>query len=113
MSSFPPSLSCLTLFRHGLDFRLMSEQRIAILDAAHSLNKGDGKSSSAVDDLVLQPIPQFREIVASAVRDACSSGTLVSCKIAVMEVGIISDPAGIKALADIIHSRVLDRIFRS
>ena len=106
----------MSFFRYGLDFRLMSEQRIAILDASHSLF---GSNSSITDSpitdpatssLILRPIPQFREIVAKAVRDARSSGKFASSKIAAIEVGVICDADGVRALSKVIHSQILERL---
>jgi len=101
------------LYRHGIDFRLMSGQGIAILDASHSLfgfSDPNKDVHSDVNKLVLKPIPQFREIVANAVRDAQASGSLALSKVATIEVGVICDAGGVKALTRVIHSRVLESI---
>lgn len=94
----------------------MSEQRIAILDASHSLLEynasgiGSSTKDSATNNLLLQPIPQFREIVAMAVRDARSSGKFVSSKMAAIEVGVICDASGVRALSKVIHAQTLKRL---
>lgn len=94
----------------------MSDQRIAILDASHSLfgpNATDGnamKIDHDLADLVLQPIPQFKEIVDIAVRDALAGGTLNSGKTAAMEVGMVCDAVGVRALTKVVHNQVLERL---
>jgi len=93
----------------------MSEQRIAILDASHSLfgsnsSSTDSTTDSVTSSLILRPIPQFREIVANAVRDARSSGKFASSKIAAIEVGVICDADGVRALSKVIHSQILERL---
>ncbi|KAF9528468.1 mediator complex subunit MED14-domain-containing protein [Crepidotus variabilis] len=102
--------------KHALDFRLMNDQRISVLDASHSLFGSRNLDPNAmridadIDNLVLQPIPQVKEIVAAAVKDALSAGILSSGKTAAMEVGIISDAVGIRALTKVIHAQVLERL---
>jgi len=105
---------------YGLDFRLMSEERIAILDASHSLFGSSSSSttdtsttdSAAKNSLVLQPIPHFREVVAKAVKDARSSSSskFGSSKIAVIEVGVICDAGGVRAISKALHSQILERL---
>jgi mediator of RNA polymerase II transcription subunit 14 len=94
----------------------MSEQRIAILDASHSLfgsnstNADSLAADAATSSLILRPIPQFREIVAQAVRDARSSGKFASSRIAAIEVGVICDAGGVRALSKVIHSQILEHL---
>jgi mediator of RNA polymerase II transcription subunit 14 len=92
----------------------MSEQRIAILDASHSLfgsnSSGSPTTDSATSSLTLRPIPQFREIVAKAVKDARSSGKFASSKMAAIEVGAICDADGVRALSKVIHSQILEHL---
>lgn len=97
--------------RHGLDFRLMTEERIAILDASHSLfGSNYSTDTSTTDSLVLQPIPHFREIVAEAVKEARSSGKFATSKIVAIEVGVICDAGGVHAMSKVIHSQILERL---
>ena len=93
----------------------MSEQRIAILDASHSLfgsdsSITDSSTDLATSSLVLRPIPRFREIVAKAVKDARFSGNSGSSNIAAIEVGVICNADGVRALSNIMHSQILKRL---
>ncbi|CAA7259201.1 unnamed protein product [Cyclocybe aegerita] len=102
--------------RHALDFRLMSGQRIAILDASYSLfdlemsDKAAMKVESTIDGLILQPLPDFRNIVAAAVRDGMNSGRLSKGKIAALEAGVVCNAGGVGYLIQVIHNQVLDRL---
>ncbi|RDB24861.1 Mediator of RNA polymerase II transcription subunit 14 [Hypsizygus marmoreus] len=102
--------------RHALDFRLMSDQRVAILDASHSLfdstasGSFDALSHDKVDDVLgLRPIPRFAEIVMEVVRDAISHGTLQPGKVAVVDVGIVCDTSTVSELGRAIHTKVMQR----
>ncbi|KAF8070340.1 mediator complex subunit MED14-domain-containing protein [Lyophyllum atratum] len=66
--------------RHALDFRLMSDRRVAILDSAYALFDPTAlttplaSSIQTQDTIGLKPIPRFKEIVTGVVRDIVSSG---------------------------------------
>jgi len=101
--------------KHALDFRLMSGQRVAILDASHSLFdvQMPGKTPAkdpVVDGLVLQRIPRFREIVVNTVQEGLTSGKLTMGKIAAIDVGVVCDGAGVGFLTKVIHAQVLEQI---
>ncbi|KAF8972893.1 mediator complex subunit MED14-domain-containing protein [Flammula alnicola] len=101
--------------KHALDFRLMSEQRVAILDASHSLFdvQMPGKAvtrTPAIDDLVLQPIPRMREIVTVAVQNGLASGQLAMGKVAAIDVGVITNASGVGPLTRAIHAQVLEQL---
>ncbi|KAJ3517642.1 hypothetical protein NLJ89_g378 [Agrocybe chaxingu] len=102
--------------RHALDLRLMSGQRIAILDASYSLfdlemsDKAAMEVESTIGGLILQPLPDFRNIVAAAVRDGMNSGRLSKGKIAALEAGVVCNAGGVGYLTQVIHSQVLDRL---
>ncbi|KAM6502426.1 Mediator complex subunit MED14 domain containing protein [Amanita muscaria] len=100
--------------KHAMDFRLMSQQRVAILDASHSLfdtirskNLADGNHKVG-----LQPIPQFQEILQSTVKKASESlanGQSLE-RVAILGVGIVCGTRSILALGRGIHNRVLARL---
>ena len=98
--------------RHALDFRLMSNQRVAILDASHSLfdvqiPDKTARKEPEVDQLVLQPIPQFRDIVSDAARTRLDRKM---GKVAVIDVGVVCDATGVSMLTRVIHAQVLQRL---
>jgi len=101
--------------RHALDFRLLTDQRIAIIDASHSLFDvhPPGKpilKDSTDRELGLQPIPQFREIVATTVQEGYASGKLMTGKVAAIDVGVVCNSGGAEVLAKAIHTRVLEQL---
>ncbi|KDR75325.1 hypothetical protein GALMADRAFT_249364 [Galerina marginata CBS 339.88] len=101
--------------KHALDFRLMSEQRVAILDASHSLFdiQIPGKpppNDPVIDGLVLQRIPRFRELMVNTVQEGLTSGKLTMGKIAAIDVGVVCDGAGVGFLTKAIHAQVLEQI---
>jgi len=110
--------------RHALDFRLMTEQRVAILDGSHSLfprgNPPKGKKAAATpqaqappqDDSILglRPIPGIREIVLDAIRDVISTSTGPLGKVAPIDVGVVCDASAVRALGRAIHDRVQVRL---
>lgn len=101
----------------------MTEQRVVILDASHSLFTADdplsmsnlkGKNvvrpppTTEDDVLGLQPIPGFAEIVMDSIRDVASTGTLG--KVAPVDVGVVCDASAVRALGKVIHDRVRARL---
>jgi len=109
--------------RHALDFRLMTEQRVAILDGSHSLfptgnppstlvgSKGKKTAQPPTKDqgpdqgtLGLHPIPGFAEMIVDAIRDTTSLGSLG--KIAPIDVGVVCGVSVVRALGRAIHDRV-------
>lgn len=101
------------VFRHALDFRLMSQARVAILDASNTLfpvERSSGHSSSSIQDseLVLQPIPDFRTIVVDACKEV--SGTISRTKTAPIDVGVICEASAVRAVARALHERVSRRL---
>ena len=95
--------------RHALDFRLMSERRVAILDASHSLFlSGAGETSSSESTLILQPIPGFAEIIQDAIREVMTFG--ISGKVVSVDVGVVCDAESVGGVGRAIHDRVLTRL---
>ncbi|KAF8530531.1 mediator complex subunit MED14-domain-containing protein [Hysterangium stoloniferum] len=83
--------------RHALDFRLMTQQRVVVMDGSHSIFR-----SSAEDDVqdslpggamgVLQPVPDFAQILTEVLRDARVdgwAGDLDNFGIALIDVGLV------------------------
>jgi mediator of RNA polymerase II transcription subunit 14 len=101
--------------KHALDFRLMSEQRVVIMDASHSLfnlqTPGNVPASDPIlDDLILQPIPGMREIVKAAVKDEQVVAHTKSGKVTAIDIGVICNAAAVGPLTKIIHAQVLERL---
>jgi len=123
--------------RHALDFRLMTEQRVAILDGSHSLflsgnppssladtkgkkaahqpsssknslNQGQNDHQHDNETLGLRPIPGFSQIVVDAIRDVTFTAPLG--KIAPIDVGVVCDVSAVRALGRAIHDRVRARL---
>ncbi|KIM78797.1 hypothetical protein PILCRDRAFT_75151, partial [Piloderma croceum F 1598] len=103
--------------RHALDFRLMTEQRVAILDASYSLfppgnhppsTLGQDEGSSSMI-LGLHPIPGFAEIILDSIRDVTSTGGSLG-KLAPVDVGVVCDALAVRALGRAIHDRVRARL---
>lgn len=100
-----------TDLKHALDFRLLSNQRIAVLDASHSLFDVQMPGKAVEKDyLVLQPIPQIRDIVTDVVRDGLAGGDLTTGKVAAIDIGVICDAGGVDPLARAIHTQVLKHL---
>lgn len=99
--------------RHALDFRLMSQARVAILDASNTLFPVDNASSHSSpsiheSDLVLQPIPDFRTIIVAACKDVAS--VVSRTKTAPVDVGVICEASAVRAVARALHERVSRRL---
>ncbi|KAF9453911.1 MED14-domain-containing protein [Macrolepiota fuliginosa MF-IS2] len=97
--------------RHALDFRLMTNQRIAILDGSCSLHPAPDSTKSSSSDLSavgLKPIPQFREIVTEVVKTALAADEIRPCKIARLDMGVVCECTAVRRLAKAIHARVAE-----
>ncbi|KAF9559893.1 MED14-domain-containing protein [Agrocybe pediades] len=105
--------------RHALDFRLLTDQRVAIVDASHSLfdvqTSGKPTLTDSMDEdaLGLQPIPHFGEIVATVVQEGHSSGMLSAGKVAAIGVGVVCNGEGVAVLTRAIHARVVEKLQES
>ncbi|KAG6920079.1 hypothetical protein DXG01_010147 [Tephrocybe rancida] len=95
--------------RHAIDFRLMTDQRVAILDGSFSLFDPTGSRGAQIEseELGLKPIPQFKNIVTDAVRELITSGKAQPGKIAVVDVGALCDTAMVCDLAKTIYLGVV------
>ncbi|KAF5351922.1 hypothetical protein D9756_007453 [Leucocoprinus leucothites] len=108
--------------RHSLDFRLMTNQRIAILDGSHSLYPSSPSSLSSTTSSTkpststtsggsshgLQPIPQFRDIIAEVVKSGLAAGDIRPGKIARIDSGVVCEYTAVRKLARAIHTRVAE-----
>jgi mediator of RNA polymerase II transcription subunit 14 len=138
-SVIPLLTFCLYTTRHALDFRLMTEQRVAILDGSHSLflsgnppssladtkgkkaahqpssrknslNQGQNDHHHDDETLGLRPIPGFSQIVVDAIRDVTFTAHAPLGKIAPIDVGVVCDVSAVRALGRAIHDRVSARL---
>ncbi|EGO25140.1 hypothetical protein SERLADRAFT_414850 [Serpula lacrymans var. lacrymans S7.9] len=103
--------------RHALDFRLMNNQRVAIIDGSHSLFGSDVSGSASVsstsspDLLGLQAIPDLPSLIQAAVHSVRSaSGGLSLGKIAPIDVGIVCNTGAVGAVARALHERILKKL---
>ncbi|KAG6821038.1 hypothetical protein H0H93_007928 [Arthromyces matolae] len=100
---------------YALDFRLMNDQRVAILDASYSVfDPASSKSPIKTSEeavMSLKPIPKFSEIVANVVKSAVLSGSVQPGTVALMDVGIICDAVAVSVLGKLLHENVV--IFNS
>ncbi|KAJ6497836.1 mediator complex subunit MED14-domain-containing protein [Mycena sanguinolenta] len=96
--------------RHALDFRLMTNQRVLILDGSHSLfNTGSlQQSEDNSDQLGLVPIPRFSNIVLEVVKGMLVSGAASPGKIAPLSTGVICQTDIVRTLSRAIYMAVLD-----
>ncbi|KDQ53591.1 hypothetical protein JAAARDRAFT_39281 [Jaapia argillacea MUCL 33604] len=122
--------------RHALDFRLMSNHRVVILDASHSLfasatqeqttpNQRSSSrpaslppsksttttlSHSTYSALVLRPIPGFRDLVQDVVKGIARSGEPIVYgrqQLAAVDVGVVCDVSLVPLVARALHERVV------
>ncbi|THV06734.1 MED14-domain-containing protein [Dendrothele bispora CBS 962.96] len=115
-------------FRHALDFRLMTEHRVAIYDASHSLYEVspsvdpvkkeedmtvDSSLSTAEAGVFLQPIPDFQSIVEECVRHAVRSGTVPRGTIASVDIGVVCGTNSVRTLIRSIHTKVSEKLKES
>jgi len=99
-------------FKHALDFRLMTGQRVAILDASHSVFPPDpiwsrGKSKmqdSHESGLLLHPIPDLKEIILDVLK-ADVGGDVWS-----IDVGVMCTVGAVKRVGKALHERVLSKV---
>lgn len=96
--------------RHALDFRLMTGQQIAILDASYSLF---GSSSSSISSpsselLSLLPIPEFKTLVTDAIKSVRIKDQ--HAKVAYIDAGVVCDSSFVSGVARALHERVLKKL---
>ncbi|KAJ3733741.1 MED14-domain-containing protein [Lentinula guzmanii] len=113
--------------RHALDIRLMSDDRVAILDASYSFHpslspstrsKREEKDASGdvvmleptVSDHTLKPIPDYLTIVLDCVRQALESGNAIPGKIAPVDVALICHKTSVKPLIRAVYTQVAAKL---
>ncbi|KAF8170264.1 mediator complex subunit MED14-domain-containing protein [Mycena galopus ATCC 62051] len=97
--------------RHALDFRLMTNQRVLILDGSHSLfSTGSPQQSEDIssDQLGLLPIPRFSDTVSEVVKKMLSSGAASPGKIAPLNTGVICQTDVVRTLGRAIYTAIID-----
>ncbi|KAG2126062.1 mediator complex subunit MED14-domain-containing protein [Suillus clintonianus] len=100
--------------RHALDFRLMTGQRVAILDASYSLfgssspTSSSSTSSSSSELLSLLPIPDFKTLVIDAIQYVRMKDE--HARVACIDAGVVCDSSVLKGVARALHERVLKKL---
>ncbi|RPD78468.1 MED14-domain-containing protein [Lentinus tigrinus ALCF2SS1-7] len=109
--------------RHALDFRLMTGARVVILDGSHTLfddvaegrgvarrppGRPAGSPPSLANSVALQPIPEFRTLVAEAIRAAVAHG--VRGQFAPIDIGVICDVAAVRIVGRMLHQKVVEKL---
>ncbi|KAG1871755.1 mediator complex subunit MED14-domain-containing protein [Suillus subalutaceus] len=95
--------------RHALDFRLMTEQRIAILDASYSLFGSSSSISSPSPELfTLLPIPDFKTLVIDAIKSVRIKDE--HARVAYIDAGVVCDSSFVSGVARALHERVLKKL---
>jgi mediator of RNA polymerase II transcription subunit 14 len=90
----------------------MTGQRVAILDASHSvfppdqiLSRGKSRAQNSPESgLLLQPIPDLKDIILDVLK-ADVGGDVWS-----VDVGVMCSVNAVKRIGKVLHKRVLDRI---
>ncbi|KAG7090906.1 hypothetical protein E1B28_009983 [Marasmius oreades] len=109
--------------RHGLDFRLMANRRVAILDTSKSLYNTPSTHKDKTEDgdvimsntnyepnLGMRPILGFIDIVNDSIREAIRSGDILPGKVVSIDWGMVSDQAAVKSMMKRVHEKVAERI---
>ncbi|KAJ7128933.1 mediator complex subunit MED14-domain-containing protein [Mycena crocata] len=98
--------------RHALDFRLMTDQRVLILDGSHSLFDAGSvhQSEDASAQLGLQPIPRFSEIVLNVVKGMISAGATSPGKIAPLNTGVVCQTDIVRTLGRAVYASVVEAL---
>ena len=111
--------------RHALDFRLMTGARVIVVDGSHTLfdepaaptgdprlarrpPAGPSRSTSLAHTGALQAIPDFRALVAEAIRDAVAQG--VKGQFAPIDIGVICDIAAVRVVGRRLYERVFAKL---
>ncbi|KAG2354230.1 mediator complex subunit MED14-domain-containing protein [Suillus spraguei] len=96
--------------RHALDFRLMTGQRIAILDASHTLFGSSFSStpSPSSELLSLLPIPDFKTLVIDALKFVRIKDE--HARVAYIDAGVVCDSSFVSGVARALHERVLKKL---
>ncbi|KZT04699.1 MED14-domain-containing protein [Laetiporus sulphureus 93-53] len=119
--------------RHALDFRLMTEGRVLVMDGAFSLFAAEDSSGKLVGlnnqspskptplyrsapdraadtSLLLQPIADFPAMISEVLKSVGSAG--VSGRVTPIDIGMICDAPAVRAVGKALHDRILQRLAR-
>lgn len=90
----------------------MTNKRIAILDASHSLFQDPSGVPAQADTqpLGFQPIPDFRSLVAEAVHAARPLGAATGGLIVAVDVGAVCEGNMVGPVLRALHGRVLKKL---
>lgn len=90
----------------------MTNKRIAILDASHSLFQSSSHPlpESDTKPFDLLPIPDFRALVVDAVRAALPPGSVNKGRVAVIDVGVVCEGCTVGGVLRALHVRVLRKL---
>ena len=102
--------------RHALDFRLMADARVAVLDASHTFCEdivGKKPASTAKRDpwaslAALNPIPEFGRLVSETVKAAAERGA--RGRFASIGMGIVCEIGAVGVVGRILHEKVQARL---
>lgn len=99
-------------FRLALDFRLMTGQRVAILDASHSiftpesaLPKGKAKAQNSPENgFLLQPIPGLKDMLEEVLKEDFASDVWM------VDVGVMCRVDAVKRVGKALHHEVSSKV---
>jgi mediator of RNA polymerase II transcription subunit 14 len=94
--------------RHALDFRLLADNTVAIMDAASPPTRRGGPPS-ALDPGVLLPIPGIQEVVTQVLQELAAGR---AGRAASLGVGIVCQTAGAGRVGRALHDKILERVRR-
>ncbi|KAJ7647579.1 mediator complex subunit MED14-domain-containing protein [Roridomyces roridus] len=92
--------------RHALDFRLMTKQRVLILDGSHSLFNTGSVQQPEDHQFGLRPIPRFSEIVLDVAKKSIASGVAAPGKIAPIQTGLLCQTEIVRTLGRAVYTAV-------
>jgi mediator of RNA polymerase II transcription subunit 14 len=92
-----------------LDFRVLKEGRVSIVDASHEMFDHTTSTAKAFYDMFgLEPIPDFSKIVVDVMLDLRDRTGLG--RIALVDVGVICPSSAVTVVGRAIHSRIVGRL---
>lgn len=88
----------------------MTDSRMLVVDASHSLFRANVKPST--DDsqgpdnsLFLQPIPDFQAMVSNAIKDLRTKN--IPGRVVSIDIGVVCDISTVSAIARTLHENIL------
>ncbi|KAH8828132.1 MED14-domain-containing protein [Flagelloscypha sp. PMI_526] len=92
--------------RYALDFRLMTDSRLAILDASHSLHLGGDIPTPSDERHVFRPIPGLAEIIKCASKDLSQADQVPPRSITSIGIGLICKASSATVVVKTVHDLV-------